>query len=67
MTRTVRTICLVAAPVIVAGLASTAHGHARLKKPAPRDNRTITRIHRETPSASARPAASRAGRQPNTC
>ena len=37
MTRTARILCLVAVPSIIAAAASTAHGHARLKSPIPRD------------------------------
>jgi len=39
MTRTARIVVLIAAPVIAAAVASTAHAHARLKNPTPRDNR----------------------------
>lgn len=39
MTRTARIVVLLAAPVIATAFAATAHGHARLKNPTPRDNR----------------------------
>src|SRR4051812_33276470 len=39
MTRTARLLCsVVACPAIVVAVTSAAHGHARLKSPAPRDN-----------------------------
>src|SRR4051794_9371055 len=40
MTRTARIACLFAVPAfaLTSAIASTAHGHARLKSPAPRDN-----------------------------
>ena len=38
MTRTFRFVSLLAVPAIVAAIASTAYGHARMMSPAPRDN-----------------------------
>jgi hypothetical protein len=39
MMRTARIAALLVVPAIVVAIASPAHGHARLKSPAPRDNR----------------------------
>src|SRR5262245_19049129 len=38
MTRIARLLSLLVVPVIATGIASTAHGHARLKTPTPRDS-----------------------------
>ena len=63
MTRTARLLLLVAVPAIVAAGASTAHGHARLKSPAPRDNHSDYKNPPRTTSGSASRAASRARRR----
>src|SRR5262245_54114803 len=67
MTRNSRLVALIAVPAIVAAVASTAHGHARLKSPPPRDNQDGYKDPPRTPPGTGAPCdISEAASQPHT-
>src|SRR5262245_48190799 len=68
MMRNARFLCsLVAAPIFVAAVASTAYGHARLKNPAPRDNQDGYKDPPRAPPGTGAPCGiSEAATQPHT-
>jgi len=68
MTRTFRSVSvLFAIPVIASVIASTAHGHARLKNPQPRDNQDGYKDPPRTPPGTGAPCGiSEATTQPHT-